>query len=47
MKDADTFKEMFRKRLNQIEVSEELQQQIVEEAKETFLRNIDRHPSAL
>jgi heme oxygenase len=41
VEDADTFKEMFRKRLNQIEVSEELQQQIVEEAKETFLRNID------
>ncbi|KAF9363502.1 heme oxygenase (decycling) 1 [Mortierella sp. NVP85] len=41
VEDANTFKEMFRIRLNQIEVSEELQQQIVEEAKETFLRNID------
>ncbi|KAG0303745.1 heme oxygenase (decycling) 1 [Dissophora globulifera] len=41
IEDNNQFKELFRKRLNQIEVSEELHQQIVEEAKETFLRNID------
>ncbi|KAF9962054.1 heme oxygenase (decycling) 1 [Modicella reniformis] len=41
IEDPDTFKEMYRKRLNQIEVSEELQQQLVEEAKGTFLRNIE------
>ncbi|KAF8924856.1 Heme oxygenase 2 [Dissophora ornata] len=40
IEDAGMFKEMYRKRLNQVEVSDELQQQIVEEAKETFLRNI-------
>ncbi|KAG0223335.1 heme oxygenase-domain-containing protein [Mortierella sp. GBAus27b] len=41
IEDVDQFKEMYRKRLNQMEVSEELRQQIVDEAKDAFLKNID------
>lgn len=41
IEDTDQFKEMFRKRLNQFEVDDELREQIVQEAKDTFLRNID------
>jgi len=41
IEDNDQFKEMFRKRLNQIEVDDTLREQIVQEAKDTFLRNID------
>ncbi|KAG0223338.1 heme oxygenase-domain-containing protein [Mortierella sp. GBAus27b] len=41
IEDGDQFKEMFRKRLNRMEVSEELRQQIVDEAKDAFLKNID------
>ncbi|KAG0292235.1 heme oxygenase (decycling) 1 [Linnemannia gamsii] len=39
--DNDQFKEMFRKRLNQIEVPDEVRELIVEEAKEAFMRNIE------
>ncbi|KAF9437523.1 heme oxygenase (decycling) 1 [Entomortierella beljakovae] len=35
------FKELFRIRLNQVEVSDELKDQIVQEAQNTFRRNID------
>ncbi|KAF9095720.1 heme oxygenase (decycling) 1 [Mortierella sp. GBA35] len=41
IEDNDQFKEMFRKRLNQVEVSDEVRQLILEEAKNTFSRNID------
>ncbi|GJJ75189.1 heme oxygenase (biliverdin-producing, ferredoxin) [Entomortierella parvispora] len=41
IEDNDMFKEMFRKRLNQIEVDDTLREQIIQEAKDTFLRNID------
>ncbi|KAG0041884.1 heme oxygenase (decycling) 1 [Gryganskiella cystojenkinii] len=41
IEDNDQFKEMFRKRLNQIEVSDELRAAIVQEAQDTFRRNID------
>ncbi|KAI1292706.1 heme oxygenase (decycling) 1 [Mortierella claussenii] len=41
IEDTDQFKEMFRKRLNQAEISDELMLEIVEEAKQTFRRNID------
>ncbi|KAF9933538.1 heme oxygenase (decycling) 1 [Modicella reniformis] len=40
IEDLEVFKNMYRKCLNQIEVSEELHQQIVEEAKTTFVKNI-------
>ncbi|KAK3847039.1 MAG: hypothetical protein J3R72DRAFT_343186, partial [Linnemannia gamsii] len=41
VEDNDQFKEMFRKRLNQVEVEDEVRELIVEEAKEAFLRNIE------
>lgn len=41
IEDNDQFKEMFRKRLNQIEVEDEVRELIVEEAKDAFMRNIE------
>ncbi|KAF9906191.1 heme oxygenase (decycling) 1 [Linnemannia zychae] len=41
IEDNDQFKEMFRKRLNQVEVEDEVREMIIEEAKEAFLRNIE------
>jgi len=41
IEDNDQFKEMFRKRLNQVEVEDEVRQLIIEEAKESFLRTIE------
>ncbi|KAF9354667.1 heme oxygenase (decycling) 1 [Mortierella sp. AD094] len=41
IEEPDKFKEMFRKRLNQVEVSDELRELILEEARLTFQRNID------
>ncbi|KAG0370097.1 heme oxygenase-domain-containing protein [Gamsiella multidivaricata] len=41
IEDADVFKDMYRKRLNQVDVTEELRNQIVDEVMETYLRNID------
>ncbi|KAG0275335.1 heme oxygenase (decycling) 1 [Linnemannia exigua] len=41
IEDTDQFKEMFRKRLNQVEVEDEVRKMIVEEAMEAFLRNIE------
>ncbi|KAK3821084.1 MAG: heme oxygenase-domain-containing protein [Benniella sp.] len=36
IEDTDAFKDVFRKRLNMMEISDELQQQIVDEVKETY-----------
>ncbi|KAF9278593.1 heme oxygenase (decycling) 1 [Linnemannia elongata] len=41
IEDNDQFKEMFRKRLNQIDVEDEVRELIVEEAKDAFMRNIE------
>ncbi|KAF9169990.1 heme oxygenase (decycling) 1 [Mortierella sp. AD011] len=41
IEEPDKFKEMFRKRLNQVEISDELRGLIVEEARLAFQRNID------
>ncbi|KAF9927813.1 heme oxygenase (decycling) 1 [Linnemannia zychae] len=41
IEDVDQFKEMYRKRLNQIEVDDTVREMILNEAQETFVRNID------
>ncbi|KAF9084479.1 heme oxygenase (decycling) 1 [Mortierella sp. AM989] len=40
VEEPDKFKEMFRKRLNQVEVSDELREQLLEEARVAFQKNI-------
>ncbi|KAF9161057.1 hypothetical protein DFQ27_002686 [Actinomortierella ambigua] len=41
IEDKDGFKENYRKRLNQVEVDDETHLAIIEESKQTFIRNID------
>ncbi|KAG0097437.1 hypothetical protein BGZ93_002743 [Podila epicladia] len=41
IEDKESFKDQFRKRLNQVEVDEETHKQIVEESCQAFIRNID------